>query len=818
MTDAAVQAEPVAPLVDFDALVATLTLEQKVRLLTGADWWVLPAEPAIGLRPVALSDGPVGVRGTRHEETDPSANAPSASAIAASWDPELVARLARLLAAEARRKQVDVVLGPTINLHRSPLGGRHFECYSEDPLLTSRLGAAYVQALQACGVGATPKHYVANDSETERFTVDVRADERTLREVYLRPFEDLVREAGAWLVMAAYNSVNGATMTENPLLDEPLKGEWGFDGVVVSDWFAARNTVAAGNAGLDLVMPSANSPWGEQLVAAVRSGQVSERAVDDKVRRLLRLAARVGALAGVSPPAQPAPVPAAPLLRELAAAGSVLLTNRDQLLPLNPPRLRRLAVIGPHAAEARTQGGGSAEVHPPYVVSPLAGLQEALSGRAEVVHAPGIRLAEGLQPVAEPLVSQPDTGEPGLLVELLSADGSVLRRDRRRAGKLRYTSGDLPAGTARLRATTRLRADQSGAWRLGFVGIGQFTLEVDGETEFDEGAYPDDLNLVSAFADPPQRAVTRELAEGATVDLVLGYEIPAQAAATLCMLGYERPARDPQQEFAHAVETAREADVAVVAVGTTERVESEGFDRQSLALPGNQDELVRAVAAANPRTVVVVCAGSPVLMPWRDQVAAVLLAWFGGQELGNALADVLLGAVEPGGRLPTTWPADTGDVPVLDTTPRGGQLAYEEGLHLGYRAWLRAGRAPAFPFGHGLGYTDWAYESLEVSGATARVRVRNTGARPGKEVVQAYLSRSDSAVDRPVRWLAGFALARAEPGEAVTVEIPLDPKGFAYWSVAQQQWVTEPGRFGLAVGRNVADTPLAGEVVIEQAA
>jgi beta-glucosidase len=798
---------------DVDSLVATLNLEQKVRLLTGATWWVLHAEPAVGLRSMAVSDGPVGVRGIKSDETDPSANLPSASAIAASWDTALVDRLARLLAAEARRKGVDVVLGPTVNLHRSPRGGRHFECYSEDPLLTARLGTAYVRALQSCGVGATPKHYVANDSEDDRFTVDVRVDERTLREVYLRPFEDMVRDGGAWLVMAAYNTVNGTTMTEHPLLAEPLKGEWGFDGVVVSDWFAARTTVAAGNAGLDLVMPVDNSPWGEALVAAVRDGRVSEPAVDDKVRRLLRLASRVGALAGGDPVGSPEPVSPSALVREAAAAGAVLVSNRDQLLPLRPAELRRVAVFGPHAAHARTQGGGSSEVHPEYTVSPLAGLREALAGRAEVEYVAGIRLAERLQPVAVPMATRPDTGDPGLLVELLADNGTVLRTEHRRSGNLRYTtSGDLPPSAARLRASTRLRADQPGQWRLGFVGIGQVTLAVDGQTLLDEPVFPADVNPVAAWADPPQRVVTRTLAAGDEVDLVLTYEVPEGAPATVCTLGYERPPLDPAAELARAEAAARAADVAVVVVGTTEKVESEGFDRRSLALPGEQDVLVRAVAAANPRTVVVVGAGSPVLMPWRDQVGAVLLSWFGGQELGHAVADVLLGTVEPGGRLPTSWPATEADVPVLDTTPVGGRLDYREGIHIGYRAWLRAGRTPAYPFGHGLGYTTWEYEGLAVDGETARVTVRNTGQRAGKEVVQAYLSRPDSAVERPIRWLAGFAVARAEPGRAVTVDVPLDPRGFAYWSVEAGAWVTEPGAFTLSVGRSVLDTPLAATV------
>src|SRR5207249_2324671 len=250
---------------DIDTLLGKLDLETKVQLLSGADMWSLPALPEIGLRRLVMSDGPVGVRGEVWEG-EPSTNVPSPTALAATWDPDLAHRVGRLLAAEARRKGVDVVLAPTVNLHRSPLGGRHFECFSEDPLLTGRIGTAYVRGLQRHGVGATPKHYVANDSETDRYTLSVRVDERTLREVYLAPFEELVVGAGAWLVMAAYNGVNGATMTENGLLADPLKGEWGFDGVVVSDWAATRSTEGAGRAALDLAMPGPSSPWEEELV------------------------------------------------------------------------------------------------------------------------------------------------------------------------------------------------------------------------------------------------------------------------------------------------------------------------------------------------------------------------------------------------------------------------------------------------------------------------------------------------------------------------------------------------------------------------
>ncbi|HKT05156.1 MAG TPA: glycoside hydrolase family 3 C-terminal domain-containing protein [Rugosimonospora sp.] len=799
--------------IDIDALLGKLSLEQKARLVTGADFWTLHPEPTVGLRAVAVSDGPVGVRGTVDDERDTSANLPSPTALAASWDTDLLARLAGLLAAEARRKGVDAVLGPTINLHRSPLGGRHFECYSEDPLLTARLGTAYVRAMQARGVGATPKHYVANDSETERFTLDARLDERSLRELYLRPFEDIVRDADPWLVMAAYNGVNGHTMTESPLLAEPLKGEWGFSGVVVSDWLATRDTVAAGNAALDLAMPALNSPWADgALLAAVRAGTVSEQALDAKVRRILVLAARVGALEG-APSAQTVAAPDIPaLLREAAAAGSVLLANPSGVLPLDARALRRVAVLGPNAVQARTQGGGSATVHPAYTVSPLDGLRAALPG-VELVHVAGARVVSGLQTVDWEVATDPESGRSGTRHEVLAADGSVLDGQHRRAGRVTDLRLGAEAATA-VRIRCRLRADEPGEWQFGFTGVGAYRLAVNGETVLDGTLVPDlGVEVTSVFADPPQQKVARMLAAGEEVDLALTYDVFPDMPMLLAALGYERPALDAEAELARAAGAARGADAVIVVVGTTNKVESEGFDRTGLALPGRQDDLVRAAAAANPRTVVVVNAGSPVLMPWRDEVAAVLLSWFGGQEMGNALADVLLGAAEPGGRLPTTWPVRLEDVPVLDTTPVQGVLAYAEGIHIGYRAWLRAGTTPAYPFGHGLGYTTWAYEELAVSGAVASVRLRNTGTRVGKEVVQVYLSRPDSAVERPVRWLAGFAVVRAEPGEPVTVEVPLDPRVFQHWSVDAHAWTGEPGVFELYAGRSVTDTPLRGEVL-----
>ncbi|WP_306358995.1 MULTISPECIES: beta-glucosidase [unclassified Nocardia] len=790
----------------IEDLLAKLDLPAKLRLISGAGMFRFAGDPDIGLAEMPVSDGPSGVRGEYWDERDPSVSLPSGTALAATWDPELLTEIGALIAHEARRKDVYAVLGPTINLHRSPLGGRHFECFSEDPVLTAGMAAAYVRAVQAHGVSACPKHYVANDSETDRFTVDVRVDDRALRELYLYPFERCV-DAGAWMIMDSYNSVHGVTMTENPLLNEPLKGSWGFDGVVVSDWTAVRTTAGAAQ-GTDIAMPGPPMLWGAPLEEAVRKGEVPESAIDEKVRRILRFARRVGALDG-SPKATPefTDEQAQALVRRAAAAGMVLVRN-DGVLPLAPDTT--VTLLGPHAELPRFMGGGSATVIPAHTTTPVEGLEAVLTVR----HTPGVRLEEKLIPVPLELVTDPDTGTPGVSLRYLDGD-TVIDTQHRTAGNL-MLFGDHEAATATtLEIRARLRADVTGAWQIGVGTLGQARLELDGETALDETITFEGTDPVGAILYPPQRAVTRTLAEGQEVDVRITVAAPPAIPGLGVILGLTfgitRPQRPAAAEFAAAVELARTSDVAVVVVGTTEQIESEGFDRTDLRLPGRQDELVAAVAAANPRTVVVVNSGAPVEMPWRDDVAAVLLSWFPGQEFGAALADVLTGAAEPGGRLPTTWPARMADVPVLSTTPQAdGTLRYTEGIHVGYRAWLKSAAAPAYPFGHGLGYTTWSLGDLAVDGRTATVTVTNTGDREGKQVVQAYLSRADSAVDRPVRWLAGFAAVTVAPGASHTVRIALPQRAFEHWTEAG--WTTEPGSFTLHVGTSVTDLPLTAEI------
>ncbi|MFC4031378.1 glycoside hydrolase family 3 C-terminal domain-containing protein [Streptomyces polygonati] len=818
---------------ELDALVAALDLPAKIRLLSGAASFRLHAEPAIGLRAIGVSDGPAGVRGERWDERDTSLALPSPTALAASWDDELITELGGLLAAEARRKGVGVLLAPTLNLHRSPGAGRHFECFSEDPLLTARTAAAYIRGVQAGGVAATAKHYVANDSETERLTLDAKVDRRTLREVYMAPFEAAVA-AGVWVVMSAYNGVNGATMSESPLLAEPLKGEWGFDGVVISDWGAVRTTEAAALAAQDLAMPGPEPRWGAPLLAAVRDGRVPEKTVDDKVRRILLLAARVGALGAVPEPrASPSPGTARGLLRRAVAAGCVLLRNDGGLLPLaagGTSAPGRIAVIGPNAAAARFQGGGSAAVFPESVVSPLAGIREALSGTGTtVVHAEGAVLTTRPTPVHTGNARDPRTGDPGVLVRYLAADGTEIHAEHRLSGRV-LESGDAPelaATAASVEVSALIIPDTPGEWRFSVIGLGAVSLTADGAPLLDTYVTPESDDPTYVHVSPPFRTASHRVEAGRELLLTAARRWETEHGHAVA-LAVDPPARDEDALIAEAVEAARGADTAIVVVGTTDEIESEGFDRGSLALPGRQDELVAAVAAANPRTVVIVNSGGPVELPWRESVPSVLLCWFPGQEAGHGLADVLFGRGEPGGRLPTTWGALSNAAlsPAPSTLPVDGVLRYDEGPYIGHRAWRRSAARPAYWFGHGLGYTTWAYEQLEVAATDpadladpapapdatavlARVTVRNTGPRAGREVVQLYLTTGADGYDDGGPRLAGYAAVRAEPGEPVVAEVRIAPRAFQRWSPRQGCWQPRPGPYTLHAGPSADRQPLS---------
>ncbi|HJE58869.1 MAG TPA: glycoside hydrolase family 3 C-terminal domain-containing protein [Nocardiopsis listeri] len=810
---------------DLHQRVTRLSLEDKVRLLTGRTGWVLHAATEIGLLPITVSDGPAGVRGTETTRDEHSAGLPSPTAVAAAWDTELMERVGRFFAAEARRKDVDVVLAPVLNLHRSPAGGRHFECFSEDPHLTAELGAAFVRAVQGEGVGTCPKHFIGNETEHERTGYVSRIDERTLREVYLPPFE-AVLDAGAWTVMAAYNGVDdgaeSSTMTEHHrLLTDLLKGELGFDGVVFSDWAATRSTAPSADAGLDIVMPGPDGPWGRALVDAVHAGEVDESVIDEKVVRLLRLAGRVGKLDRDTTSAV-AGEDEHVILREIGSRGHVLLRNEGDVLPLSDS-VRTVALIGPNAVDAYTQGGGSAHVNAEYLVDPAQGLREVLPEHVEVT------LVRGGDPRRLlPVVSAEHLTEADLT--LYDGHGEAIDTPEVPGGAFHIEARES-AERAALVATLTLH--EPGTHRIEVAAVGAHTIRIDDEivSESDQRASVDDI-LESRHAHPEGPRVEIEVPEDTEprtvrvdVDMEVG-DFGGFGRGVIVQIRHAPPGPTVEEEIQEAVRAAEAADVAIVVVGTNNEVESEGYDRPTLALPGGQDELVRRVYAANPNTAVVVNAGAPVLLPWLDEVPAVLWSWFGGQEYGHALADTLTGRAEPTGRLPWTLPRDHDDVPIMDTHPVDGVHDYAEGVFVGHRAYDRDGIEPHRPFGFGLGYTDWRIDGAVLSaphtttGAdglvteppTVTVTVTNTGRRPGHHVVQVYLEppADEDGLPRPLRSLAAFASVHAAPGETVTVPLHVPTRALAIWDPAEHARRTPEGVYHLAVGsssRAIAHRP-----------
>ncbi|HVS48489.1 MAG TPA: glycoside hydrolase family 3 C-terminal domain-containing protein [Candidatus Dormibacteraeota bacterium] len=814
---------------DESGLLARLTLEQKVRLLTGADSWRLYGESAVGLRPMVLSDGPAGVRGTGFDPANPSSSLPCPIALGATWDERLVHNVALALGREARGKGVDVLLAPTVNIVRTPLNGRGFECFSEDPVLSARIAVAYVRGVQEAGVAATVKHYVANDSETERRTYDALVTEGVLRELYLPPFEACVAEADVWLVMAAYNSVNGAFMTANrPLLHDLLKMEWGFQGVVVSDWSATYTTAPSAHAGLDLVMPGPRGPWGDQLVAEVKAGTVAEAEIDDKVSRLITLARRVGALNGSidgdshQNPARELVDPA--LLREVTTRSFVLLSNRRGLLPIRSGSLDRLALIGPNAVEPQTQGGGSVRVLPVAGTDLADSLGDALDTLVSVHQ--GCETGPTIAVPRDGSLRDPVSGEAGVRVEVRTADGAVVHDARFHTSVLTWWDNlpeavHLPGSEIVMRA--RYRAHVDGPHMLGVAGVGQLRVLVD-DALLKEVKTEMTRDSVQALSNPPEARVLLDLRAGREVEVRVEHRPNARGPefgfATL-RLGIA-PYTEEDKLIADAVVAAAGADVAVVVVGSAEGTESEGYDRETMVLPGRQDELVQRVAAANTSTVVVVNSGMPVLMPWADEVAAIIQVWLPGQAFAEALADVIAGVAEPGGRLPVSVPRAEADSPVLSAHPLAGDLVYAEGLLVGYRGYDRKGTEALFSFGHGLGYTDWAYESIapaakSISGGDdlqLEVTVRNSGGRAGREVVQVYLEGPDDDPRRPLRVLAAFGTVDAEPGMTAAARLTVPARTFARFDEARREWVWPAGTYLLRAGCSSRDLRLSSQVVM----
>lgn len=807
---------------DYDDLIARLSVEEKVRLLTGETMFTLYGEERIGLDPMAFSDGPTGVRGLRFAAGEEVALLPNATLLASTWRTDVAREVGLLLAEEAIRQQIHVVLGPTINLHRTPLGGRVFEQYSEDPLLTGRFAAAYVSGLQSRGIGACLKHLVANESETDRNFVDSQVSEQALRELYLLPFQIAVEDSLPWSIMAAYNRVNGVAATEQDQINNGIvKGEWGWDGLLMSDWFATKTSAPAANGGLDLVMPGPAGPWGEVLVADVREGRVSEVTLDEHVRRLLRLADRVGALRvdGRAPRQWTGPTPAPASaerraqLRRLAADGMVVLENSG-VLPLAADL--RVALIGRHAVDTVCMGGGSATVNPPHQVSLADGLAQAYGDALTVIDGVEVRNV----PVAADLehVVDPETGAAGVHIQWYDADGALLEEKHEATTLLSVgLDDDFPRPAARVMIRARLRT--GGHARIGVIGSGAWTVTVDGETVLDETLRLTGRDPGEAILKPPTRELVLDTTDGSVVEadlrLVAGEPV-TDPDGTVSMLAEAMasgiglkglvagPApRSVDEVVAEAVAAARVADVAVVAVGLTEEQETEAADKLSLRLPGEQDRLVREVAAVARHTVVVVNAATPVLMPWAAEVDAILVAGLPGQEGGNAITDALTGVREPAGRLVSSYPAEDHASPAWEVEPTDLALRYDEGVFVGYRG-HQAGvsEPPAYWFGHGLGYGRWEYDEARlVEGAavpTVEVTVRNTSEHDSREVVQAYLYPAQH--DQPVR-LVGWSVIDVPAGGSSTVTVAADERLLRRWDAGSGAWAElVGGELGLARG------------------
>lgn len=786
-----------------DELVDQLTLEEQVSLLAGEDFWSVNAIPRLGIGKLRVTDGPNGARGGGSLIGGvKSAAFPVGIAVGSTWDPELAEEIGAALSQEVKSKGAHCLLAPTVNIHRSVTNGRNFECYSEDPELSAALAVGYVTGLQKNGVAATIKHYVANDSEIERTTISSNVDERTLREVYLRPFEDAVKKAGTWGIMSSYNKINGTYAAENAfLLTKVLREDWNYDGIVMSDWFGSRSTAPTVNAGLDLEMPGPSRDRGEKLIAAIEAGEVTRATVRTRALNMLRFMERCGALWDETPfeeRADDRPETRA-LIRRAGAEATVLLKN-DGLLPLSGGTI---AVIGPNAKTAQIMGGGSAQLNPHYAISPLDGLTTR-AGAANVTYAPGCTNHRW-----EPLLSGDFT------VEFF--DNTKLKGEAAHTDKMQdvmafwfppFAGGKVNPSKFSARISGTINVAEDGTYRIGAHSAGYSKVFVDGKlvadawtnwtkgrTFFEEGC--DDVVGEIALSAGAHEVVI-EFASKPSDNLVF----------SALRVGMGRPLGD--DDIAHAAKIAAAADTAIVVVGRSGEWDTEGSDLEGILLPGRQDDLVAAVLAANPNTVVVLQTGGPVEMPWMAKAKAVMQSWYGGQEAGNSIADVIFGDAEPTGRLPQTFPVTWRDNPTNSQDPEiypglDGQVRYEEGVFVGYRHYEKQGIIPMFPFGHGLGYTTFDVTNLRADANSATVTVTNTGDRAGATVVQLYLGDVEASVPRPNRELKGFAKVRLAAGESRDLTIPLPDRAFAFWDTKAKLWRIEEGDFAVTVGLSSED-------------
>ena len=793
---------------NLDALLDQMTLEEQIALLSGADFWHTVPIPRLNVPAVKVSDGPNGARGGVFKDGPSTACFPAGIALASTWNTALMQKTGAALGVEALLKGARVLLAPTVNLQRTVLNGRNFECHSEDPWLSSEMAVAYVRGVQSTGVAATIKHFVGNESEYQRMSMSSDIPERALRELYLLPFERAVKEAGVWAVMTSYNRIDSTFASDHRrLVHDILRNEWGFDGLVMTDWFASHDTIYSVLAGTDLEMPGPARERGNKLVQAVRDGRLLPSAVRACARRVLLLMQRVGSFADpVIPAERDDNIPAhRQLIRTLGSEGAVLLKNAANLLPLTPTTGARVALIGAPAKVAQIMGGGSATVNAHYRVSPLEGLQ-AQWPSATFTHHDGADLHRWVPVVQAPMEMA--------YYDAADLSGPVVSRQTLENTEPVW-AGSLPEGVKgphfSARAHLRFVAAEAGNYQFSLLSAGLSRARINGELAID--AWTGWSRGETYFTFGCEEVIhSRTLQAGDVLEIEIDYstEVPAEIPFHALRFGAHR--MRGEADIAAAVEAARQADVAIVFAGLNAEWDNEGLDRHQTALPHQQDALIARVAAANPRTVVVLQTGSPVTLPWLEHVPAVLQAWYPGQECGNAIADVLLGAAEPGGRLPQTWPLRLADMVghgALSQYPGvDGHVRYTEGVFIGYRHYHRAGLAVQFPFGHGLSYGTFHYGPLR--GVPAEIQpgeriqveidVRNTGTRAAQTVVQLYVSDSAASVERPVRELKAFAKLHLEAGASGTAKLTLTPRAFAFYDEASQRWKAEAGAFVLHAG------------------
>lgn len=810
-------------------LAAKLSLEEQISLLAGADFWRTMSIPDKGIPSIKTSDGPNGARGEFFTNGTPAALFPCGISMASTWNVDMIEEIGRHLGEEAKARGANVLLAPTVCMHRSPLGGRNFESYSEDPFLTGKLAASYIRGLQSKGVAATIKHFLGNEQETERQAYDAIIAERPLREIYLKPFEIAVREASPWALMSAYNMINGVHADEyEHSIKEILRGEWKWDGTIISDWTGTYATAPSIKAGVDIEMPGP-SKWRkvEQVKEEIEKGELTRENIEESAARVLYLVDRTKGLnnmAAEQPEQSIDNVETRNLILQAGIEGLTLLKNESDVLPIKGAR--KIAMIGPNVKRAIASGGGSAGLNPYYNVTPWQGIKNRFDG--EVTFAQGCDNAKWL-PLASPYCTS--NGETGVRLEYYKGD----RFKGEPAVVQHKVSTDLwlwdsapmellPAFSFKVKTT--LTPKSTGNHSFSFASVGPGRMFIDGELFIDNWDWTEEGEAMFSASEDVLKSIQLEKDKPVEILIESTNEVrPASKVSILgrrydyggCRIGYQE--EDKVDRLQEAADLAREADVAILVVGLDAEWESEGYDRQTMDLPknGSQDRLIEAVLAANPRTVVVNQSGTPITMPWVHKAPAILQAWYQGQEAGNALADVLFGNQSPSGKLPTTFPVRIEDNPAYHNWPGENlKTIYGEGIYVGYRHYERSKIAPLFPFGHGLTYTTFEYGTPSASSTvlsesediTITVPVTNTGSVAAHEIVQAYVKDVRSSLPRPEKELQAFGKVFLQPGETKDVVLRLNKYSAGYFDTSLGQsgaWIAEEGAFEVLIGASSAD-------------